>query len=89
MNDLPSRKTAQAWLDQSDLRGHPNSLDEWSIVAAYASDRLVDREAIDYAAILLEYDPEFAARRAGMFDNDWALFRSELERAAIGGSDEK
>ena len=51
--------------------------------------RLVDREAIDYEAILLEYDPEFAARRTGMFAEDWALLRSELERAAIGGSDEK
>ncbi len=47
---LPSRELTQAWLDAGPLRGHPNSTDEWTIVQAYASGRLVDRETIDYEA---------------------------------------
>ena len=47
---LPSRELAQAWLDAGQLRGHPNSIDEWTIVRAYADGRLVDREAFDYEA---------------------------------------
>ena len=50
MSDLPSRELAQAWLDAGQLRGHPNSIDEWTIVRAYAEGRLPDREAIDYEA---------------------------------------
>ena len=86
MSDLPSRVHFTD-LIPGDYRTSEAS--EYRVLQAYAEGRLVDRETFDYEAMLLEYDPEFTARRAGMFDDDWALLRSKLERAAIGGSDEK
>ena len=60
---LPSRELTQAWLDAGPLRGHPNSTDEWTIVAAYAEGRLVDREVTDYEAAaneLHQHGPRYA-----------------------------
>ena len=55
MSDLPSRQWfrdhAGVMLNDTDEEG----MEEWAIVAAYASGRLVDRETIDYAAEIYEW----------------------------------
>ncbi len=90
---LPSRELVQSWIDHAGrLAGHPGSIDEWTIAAAYASGELKTevewRDTIDWKALRLAIAPLIRADRNTMTLRQATDAALNVVAAALGGTDD-